>query len=95
MDYKQLLENRHTTFLEWREPWPACGPQGNDLDAHVSVRANVHDCINLQRVSDRSRGDDTIGNDERRLADFITTHWCTVIPPPQGLEDAEILVNKI
>jgi len=46
----QLLENRHTTMLQWHEPWPACGSQGNDLDAHATLEATVHDCINMARL---------------------------------------------
>jgi hypothetical protein len=81
MDYKILLKNRHKVFLEWLEPLPACGPEGNDLDAHVTLRATVHDCINMERRADMMRGNDPIRNDARRLTDFINVHWCNIIWP--------------
>jgi len=74
-----LLETRHTAMLEWVEPWPACGPEGNTLDAHITLRATVHDCINLQRASDRHAGRPTMGEDARRLDEFIGVNWATVV----------------
>jgi hypothetical protein len=87
-DLAQLLEARHTAMLEWAEPWPACGPEGNALDAHVRLRATVHDCINLQRAADKQAGRPTMGDDERRLGDFIAVHWATVVTtfPTKGRE---------
>jgi hypothetical protein len=73
----RLLENRHTAVLEWVEPWPACGPEGDALDAHVTLRASVHDCVNLQRQSDMRNGLPTSGDDLRRLDEFIVVHWAT------------------
>ena len=76
-----LLESRHTAMLEWVEPWPACGPKGNTLDAHVTLRATVHDCINLQRAADGQAGRPTMGDDEQRLDEFMVVHWATVVQP--------------
>jgi hypothetical protein len=75
-----LLESRHTACLEWAEPWLACGPEGNDLNAHVVMRATVHDCINLQRAVARQAGRATMGDDENFLLDFMAVHWATVAP---------------
>lgn len=79
------LENRHQVILEWGEPWPASGPEGNDLDAHVTLRATVHDCINLSRAVARSKGLPTQGNDAEFLLDFIAVHWAE--PVKQHGED--------
>ena len=70
-----LLESRHETMLQWCEPWPACGPEGNDLDAHVILRACVHDCINMQRILAKAAGRPTMGDDENHLLDFMAIHW--------------------
>ena len=70
-----MLENRFTTMLEWIEPWPARGPEGNLLDANVVLSATVHDCINLSRASAFSAGRSTTGKDIEHLQDFIVIHW--------------------
>lgn len=74
-----ILESRHETMLEWCEPWPACGPEGNGLDAHIILRATVHDCINMQRLASKNRGGPTMGEDERHLLDFMAIHWARII----------------
>lgn len=74
-----LLEARHTKFLQWCEPWPACGPEGNQLDAHIILRATIHDCINMQRLVARSCGRSTMGNDGPHLLDFIAVNWAKVV----------------
>ena len=77
-----LLEARHKTWLQWHEPWPACGPEGHNMDAHVVLQATVHDCINLARRSAKSAGRPTIGRDREHLLDFIAVHWATESNPP-------------
>ena len=79
MTLEEMLENRHTTLLEWGEPWPATGPEGNDLSAHITLRATVHDCVNLRRHIAMLHGDPTMGNDDGFLADFIAVHWAAPI----------------
>jgi hypothetical protein len=74
-----LLESRHETMLQWCEPWPACGPQGNDLDAHIILRATVHDCINMQRRVAKAAGRPTMGDDGNHLLDFMAIHWTRVV----------------
>lgn len=78
-DLTRMLENRHEVYLKWVEPWPACGPEGNDLSAHVEIRATVHDCINMERNLARASGRETAGNDRDRLLDFMAVHWATCI----------------
>jgi hypothetical protein len=74
-----LLESRHETMLQWLEPWPACGPEGNDLDAYITLRATVHDCINMQRRAAKDAGHPTMGEDEKHLLDFIATHGAQAV----------------
>lgn len=65
MTPEELLEGRHEIKLEWAEPWPACGPEGNDLDAHITISATVHDCVNTARLiaqSPRSQGQEPSGS---------------------------------
>lgn len=79
MSIDELLENRHTTYLKWAEPWPACGPEGNELDAHVEMRATVHDCINLMRISYKEKDLPIMGNDGDLLYGFMTVHWANEV----------------
>jgi len=81
MTITDLLEKRHTMQLVWVEPWLACGPEGNDLDAYVEHRATIHDCINLSRAAARQKGRPTMGEDEKHLLDFMAVHWATVAAP--------------
>lgn len=74
-----LLESRHETMLQWCEPWPACGPEGNDLDAHIILRATIHDCINMQRRAAKAAGRPTLGDDVNHLLDFMAIHWARVV----------------
>lgn len=77
----ELLEHRHETMLQWCEPRPACGPDGNDVDAHIIHQATIHDCINLSRAVARKAGRETMGNDREHLLDFIAVHWAEVVVP--------------
>ena len=81
MTTEEMLETRHATLLKWGEPWPACGPEGNELDAYVELRATVHDCINLQRLLARNAGRPTMGDDENHLLDFMAIHWASIVKP--------------
>ena len=77
-----LLETRHETWLQWCEPWTACGPEGNEVTAHVVLQATVHDCINLARRAAQSAGRPTMGNDSDHLLDFMAIHWAAVMSEP-------------
>jgi hypothetical protein len=87
---EELLESRHETTIEWLEPWPACGPEGNDLDAHVIIRATVHDCINLHRRAAKEAGLPTMGDDGRHLDDFMAVHWARVVEEGQPDEKQQV-----
>lgn len=76
---EEIIESRHTTMLEWVEPRMACGPEGNNLSAFLVIRATVHDCINLQRVADKKLGKTTMGDDIKRLEDFVAIHWAKIV----------------
>jgi hypothetical protein len=77
----ELLESRHDTYLEWVEPWPASGPDGKDVEANITIRASVNDCINLRRWHFKLPGQPTL--DERELlADFISVYWARVVTAP-------------
>lgn len=73
------MEARHTMSMQWREPLPACGPEGNLLDAHVTLRATIHDCVNMQRLVAQSAGRPTVGNDGQHLFDFMASKWARVV----------------
>lgn len=75
-----MLETRHETKLAWDDPWEACGPEGNELTAHVEHRATVHDCINIERRHAKLRGQPTSGNDAGFLSDFMAVNRARVIP---------------
>lgn len=77
----RLLESRHETWLEWYEPWPALGPQDNKIDAHITLSATVHDCINLQRVKWHDHGSEHISRNKDLLAEFIAVNWAKIIEP--------------
>lgn len=79
MDTAALLEARHTTYLEWVEPHRACGPEGNEMDANVTLRCTVHDAINLARIQAKLRGHPTMGGDAQHLLDFIAVYWASVV----------------
>lgn len=75
MTVTEALEHRHDTLVIWEDPWPACGPEGNHLPAHVEHRATVHDVINMEREVYRHNGRDTDLEDRFYLEDFMTVHW--------------------
>ena len=75
MNLENLLEKRHEARVEWVEPWKACGPEGNALDAHVTISCTVHDAVNLQRSVAKQLGQSTMGRDSEHLAYFIAVHW--------------------
>jgi hypothetical protein len=77
MTTEEMLEQRHTLKLLWVEPWKACGPEGNELYAHLELRATVHDCVNMSRAAAKQAGRPTMGEDERHLLDFMAVHWAT------------------
>lgn len=77
----EMLEQRHTLFLEWSEPREARSADGVSLEAHLTCRATVHDCVNMARLArfqyDLASGP---GMDEDLLNDFISVHWASVVP---------------
>lgn len=81
MEIKEMLEQRHALKLLWVEPWQACGPEGNPLDAHIELRATVHDCINMSRAAAKQAGRPTMGDDRNHLLDFMAVHWATIDSP--------------
>lgn len=83
METSEMLERRHELKLVWAEPWPACGPEGNKLTAHIEMRATVHDCINISRAIAKHHGRPTMGNDEQHLLDFMAINWATIEDTPQ------------
>jgi hypothetical protein len=74
----QALENRHTVWVEWETPWPACGPEGNKLTSYCVSRMTVHDAINADRLVAKQRGFPTNAQDKTYLLNFIATHWATL-----------------
>ena len=81
MNLENLLEKRHEARVEWVEPWKACGPEGNALDAHVTISCTVHDAVSLQRSVAKQAGRLTVGNDAQHLADFMAIHWAKPVEP--------------
>jgi hypothetical protein len=78
MTPEEMLERRHDVKLKWVEPWPAVGPEGNELDAFVEHHATVHDCINIQRRAHQFAGGN-MGDDLDRLVEFIAVHWASIV----------------
>lgn len=74
-----MLEKRHLLQLKWYTRYPACGPEGNYLDAHVDTQATIHDCINMSRLSAKNSGFPTIGNDADFLLDFIDVNCAKLV----------------
>jgi len=68
------LENRHTTILQWDEPRRGKDAQGNEVTAHVTMRATVHDCINMARFAEDFAGP-TNTNEAELLNNFIAVNW--------------------
>lgn len=95
MTLTEMLERRHTLELEWWEPWPASGPEGNELDAHVRATANVHHCVNLQRHARSSTGVPPSDSDVDLLADFVSIHWAQPVDPPPPTNPWEQLRNLL
>lgn len=85
MKTSDMLEQRHMLKLAWAEPWPACGPEGNAIDAHIELRATVHDCINLSRAVAKAAGRPTMGDDENHLLEFLAVHWAVPVLPETQL----------
>ncbi len=79
LDIEALLNRRMEARLAWVEPWPAVAPQGGEIDAHVEMRATVHDCVNLQRVAWEAKGIPHQFRDKDLLLDFIAIHWASVV----------------
>jgi len=68
-----------TLELEWGDPWPACNPDGVEIDVYVTHRATVHDCINMARLMAKEKGKPTTGNDKEFLFDFMAVHWAWIM----------------
>ena len=64
--------------VEWVEPWPSCGPEGDVISGHVTISCTVHDAINMQRSAAKQLGQPTMGRDAEHLADFIAVHGAKV-----------------
>lgn len=81
MTTADLLESRHTTFLSWHEPWPACDADGKEFSASVEHRATVFDCIGTMRAVFKAKDGRVHVTDEQLLNNFMALHWATVAQP--------------
>jgi hypothetical protein len=78
MDWNNALEHRHNWFVEWEEPWPGLGPEGNKLDCFVTNRMSVHDAINFQRFVYKENKSGIILTDLDLFKDFVVIHWAEI-----------------
>ena len=85
---EQILENRLTLMVEWVDAHPSCGPEGNYIDACITKRASVHDCINMHRYIEKINGGKTEGRDGERLAEFMDLHYAEFVKEPDTICDA-------
>lgn len=76
MNVRDLLENRHDTWLEWEEIRQACGPEGNPVVVVITIRTTVHNCVNLQRQAVKEKGINPMMEDQCRLQEFIAENHC-------------------
>lgn len=70
-----LLENKHNIYLYWDEPRPSCNPEGYDLTACITLKATVHDCINMQRLMAKNQGRPANGSDGNLLKEFMLINY--------------------
>lgn len=75
-----LLKTPRITRLEWVEPRPACLSDGATTDAHVTLRASVHDCIRMQRLASKKNGLMYTRVTKDLLAEFMAVHWAWAVP---------------
>jgi hypothetical protein len=69
---QELLAGRDYILLEWHEPWPATTAEFSDTEAHITLRATVSDCINLQRLTSKAAKN---LSEEELLEGFLAVHW--------------------
>lgn len=50
MNIHELLELRHSAYLQWDETLPGRTADGRDIPCYAIVRLLVHDAINRQRA---------------------------------------------
>jgi len=70
-----LLEDRHTAKLYWEAPYDALLKGGQKSFATVEHSATVHDCINIQRLSNTLKGAPDNISDKDTLMDFIIVNY--------------------
>lgn len=78
---EEILERRHELLVGFVEPWPALGPEGNELLSHVEVRMSVNDAVNHTRKIWADQGIEHRGKDRELIQDFLSIHWAVVIDP--------------
>ena len=75
MTIEKLLEFPET-YMQWEQPWPGKSASGAPLDASVTLRATISDCIKMQRYeNDKLFPDKDALNDKELLLDFMATNW--------------------
>lgn len=79
LDLTSLVDQQHEIMLEWQEPWPACGPDGEEVDANIALRATVHDCINIKRRYLKQAGNSLYKDDMACLLEFIIVNWAYLV----------------
>lgn len=94
MNIEESLKNRHTARLEWSEPWPAMGADGHPVTASITLRATVHDCINLARIEAIRHDSPTRYDDAALLRDFISVFWAYVVQDAEMLTPSEIALLR-
>lgn len=75
-DYiESLLLKRHESYLEWVEPSPSMLVGTFQIaNAHITSRATVHDCVNMQRYIESMSSKKFKHTDKELLEDFIISN---------------------
>lgn len=72
---EEMLENRHTVYLEWVDPWPGLNHEKEEVTTCVLHKATVQDCLAIARQSAISQGHPIPEDEVDILLDFIAVMW--------------------
>ena len=78
MTIEQILKSKAIRYLSWVEPWPAIDSNNDTIYGHVTLRATVQDCINMQRAANNKNCITAKYTDLQLLNDFIIINWAKI-----------------
>jgi hypothetical protein len=92
---RDCLKDRHHLVVEWEEYHEGRSKTGEQLTCYLTIRASVHDCVNLYRSKLEELGVRyPSSSDAFLLSDFLDERCARVLDPSTGITVLDMRADR-